>query len=431
MKSYSKNVGYTGFYFKDGYVYRGKNYSNFSTTKGKEVCEEWIDLEKQQLQKDPNNTGVEYETNIKETTEKEYAEWHIFKRRQRTKNGAENPESPCDDKGLPLYVDDENKLTTKSNNNEPAWGDWVDGSEKGVSIETVTIPKGRRCSPDTIVRRYRRYPSTKEMAMDFIKYDKKHHDKQQKRRKNKIKVEYKPKLIKKEVIKPKWECSIKVKREEYPEDWDFAKYDPRKNPEKTPIVIHLRWKKKRNNQWVTTGAGNFKGRKKLKERARAGKLFAKKTLLENINKYDFKGIAYKYGGGSQYKLKVPDSDDFCVISVSWSSSDPSFGYVGPLHKLGVRKGPPYPIGGYKEFRWGDFSIQKGVKKKTEEEIEELASKPEVDPDAIREQYEKDLKFYEYEKKAPEETVDFCFDVFDDITKDSIVEISEDIKKIYF
>ena len=60
----------------------------------------------------------------------------------------------------------------------------------------------------------------------------------------------------------------------------------------------------------------------------------------------------------------------------------------------------------------------------------MASNPAVIPERVREQAEEELKFYNYKQKAPEESVDMCHKVFNEISQDAMIEFSDEVIRIY-
>jgi hypothetical protein len=394
---------------------------------GPEECEAFFEEVIERKRENPNNIIYDYETEVEEKTEEVPPEFHIWKRRQRTDAGDPEPTSPCDDKGYPLYIDEEGNLTRGSEGNEIAWGPWIDGSEEGVSVDTVNVPS-KRCRAEEIRARYHRYPTSEERAEELVRRDRAHHFRQQKRRKNKIQVEYDIREEREGSSHPVWECRVKrIKARDYPEDWAPADYDPNSVEILSPITIHLSWKEKRDGRWVKTGAGNFKGRKNVKKWGREGRLFATRALYRKLEEMGFESQGRQYGDGGIFWLPAPGDtgeppadpgrgDDVCLVEASWSSYyDPSFGYThSGLDGMRLfdpdRDRSKIPIGGSDEFRKADFSVAQisGLRK-----------------NALR----GEKAFHKYTEQAPASTTTFCREKFDKAVRAAMVKIGDDLPKV--
>lgn len=377
-------------------------------------CDAFYRQRVEEWKKDPNNYIYDYRTNTVETAKKESAEYHIWKRRQRTKNGSENPKSPCDDDGLPLFVDARGNLTTQPDGNQPVWGDWVDGSEVGVSVRGASIP--RNCRPfatTRILTTWSRYPWSEDSARRAIEDDKEAHDRQQARKKNKVQVEYDARLVKKEKSYPVWNCEVRgVKARDYPDDWMDAKYEPQKHAV-NPIIISFRARYKEYNPQTEKfvkkekGVGNFKGRRWIVGDIEKGEMFGLYELERGLVNGGFvpsglsKPELISELHREEFEMPVPNSDDACLISTRWNayfSSGMKYFSQSRLRLLDEE--------GRKAIGGGLSSAYFNVAKKGGE--------------AWRDNY------YVYEKKAPKESVKFCHDKFDEVVKNAVVMLVDEI-----
>jgi hypothetical protein len=388
---------------------------------GPSECEPFFERVLDEQRADPNNIIYDYETEVEEQTVEDPAEFHIWKRRQMTENGDPEPKSPCDDKGYPVCVGEGGELTRDCEGNPPAWGPWVDGSEGGVSVGTVTVPSSG-CRPKRIRPSLGGYPSSEEEAERAVRRDREHHRRQQERRVNKIRVEYDIREHEEASEHPEWKCRVTRERaRDYPEGWEDVDYDPAEAGLFRPITIHLSWKEKRDGRWVRTGAGNFKGRKDVKKWARENRLYAARSLHGKLGELGFNRQSIQYGSGYEFWLPAPGGgrsgergDDVCLVESIWSSYyDPSFSYThSALDESRLldpgRDRDKIPIGGYGEFTKARFSVA------------EISG-----PRGLGGEKE----FTKYEEKAPGGTVRFCREKFDEAVGASLVKIGGGLPKV--
>ena len=375
-----------------------------TTKEGEEACVAFFNRIKTEWKADPNNVIFKFVTSVEKKDVKDPAVWSVFKRRQRTKEGAEEPKNPCDDKGRPLFVSPSGELATAADGNEIAWGPWVDAIRGDVS--TGTIAKSQRCHGERIKLRGGYYYSMNEKEIeDAIARDKAFHDKQQANRASKVAVDYKHELAKPESSHPEWICKVKKeKAREFPAAWESTKYSPLKAAT-DPIEIAFSYDKRVKNEktgrykTVHTGVGNFAGRKDVVKKIEEGRMFGMRALETNLKESGFNEIPYGMSSYPKFTTRVPGSDDICIVS-TYREDFPYAANYFANKRLESESGKIY-IGGM--FRSARFEIGK------------------LDPNT---RMISEDKIHEYEEKAPKESVEFCRGKFNEVVKNSIIKLEE-------
>jgi hypothetical protein len=377
-----------------------RDFAEKETEAGPDDCNKFFEEVKDGWSRDPNNVIYNFVTSVDKRIEKDPAEYSVLKRRQRTKDGNESPKNPCDDKGKPLFKTPSGELVAKAEGNEVAWGPWLNALRDDVSMETITKPE--RCRGHRMLGfHWYGAPSREDQIKDAIDRDTKMHDKQQEKKASKVAVDYKYELAKEAGEHPVWTCKVvKEKAREFPETWKDVAYHPNDAPGKSPIFISFSYDKRVQNEktggfkTVHTGVGNFKGRERVTGEIGKGSIFGLRALEDGLKKAGFKRPPYGFSDEDS-TLKVPDSDDVCMASVS--RRDFPYAANGWVNRrLEDEQGRVY-LGGM--FRSAQFSIAKELPRATFHD-----------------------KFQEYEEKAPGKSVAFCHEKFNEAVKDAIVNL---------
>lgn len=378
-------------------------FSRYMTTTDAAECDPYFKENLKELKDDPNNVPFDFKTVVIKREVVDPAEFVVFKRRQRTKDGAEYPESPCDDKGLPLYVNSKGDLVTRADGNEIAWGGWMNAMETGVSVEQINVPK--RCWARRIrdIARWRGdEPSTEKEVKEGIERDKNLHDKQQDSRKSKVNVEYKYEKMKDATTHDEFTCKIdREKARDFPESWKDVPFKMPDVMEMNPIIISFSIRdvspKTGKDLSTTHGVGTFAGRKKITEDLLKNKIFGWYALEKNAKDAGFTPRD-AFSASTSFLMDVPGTSDACVIKTSSKSfkyARDSYNTRRLMNERGQRS-----IAG--DFVSVDFEV---VKK----------SRPGIYGDKIA-----------YEKKAPKKSVDFCHEKFSKVANGSIVKLVDAI-----
>ena len=378
-----------------------------TTKKGPNGCEFFFNTKRDEWNADPNNVIYKFITNITKNDVIDPAEWKIFKRRQRTKDGKESPQNPCDDKGKPLFLTSSGEITTKAEGNEIAWGSWIDAIRGDVSTETLT--KAQRCHGHRIkLRGSYHYSLSEKEIEDAIAHDKAFHDKQQASRASKVAVDYKHELAKAGSSHPEWTCKItKEKAREYPTSWVSATYNPLK-VDASPLLISFSYDKHERNEktgkykTIHTGVGNFKGRIAITEKIKNGQVFGMRPLEDNMEKAGFKkleeGTSYP-----KYALQIPGRDDVCFIETTREDFPYAANYLTNRY-LESPEGKVYLGGMFRSARFKIARTEPGTKHVFEHRV------------------------HEYQEKAPKKSVEFCHEKFNEIIKHAIIKLEEPSSK---
>ena len=364
-----------------------------TTEEGKEACDRFFERNKKEWQEDPNNIPFDFVEKIAKKSVEDPPEYNIFKRRQKTKDGEADPKSPCDDKGLPLYVDPDGNLVTKADGNKIAWGEWIDAIKNGVSIKQLNPPK--RCWARSIRDIDHFYNLRDDEHVErVIEKDRKLHEQQQASRKSKVNAEYKYEKTKEKSSHDEWTCDLTKKRvRDFPFGWIDVKYNPLNVPHLYPIDIafsrHKISEKTGKELSSTTGVGTFKGRSRIEGEIAKGKIFGMYALDAGAKNAGFTG-SDDYSSRGDWEMKVPGTEDVCVIS----TSKRDFPFIASEFTMRRLRSPDgkIPISGY--FSAADFKVvmRKG----------------------------KYSKRYDYEEKAPEASVEFCHEKFNEAITDTVI-----------